>query len=123
MNASWGERTMVIHARSDLDVVIEDVRRSGQPTMVFLEAENGNCLVFGVGQEESVLTFAYPNGESLHSLGADRYREGRLHFLCRDQIDEFMVEMALPERDAIAAAVQFLDSHELPTAVTWEADW
>lgn len=70
-----------------------------------------------------MLTFAHPNGESLHSLGGTAIARGGCTSCVAIQIDEFMVEMALPERDAIAAAVQFLESHELPTAVTWEADW
>ncbi|MBL8623474.1 MAG: hypothetical protein JNK64_19360 [Myxococcales bacterium] len=38
-------------------------------------------LVFGVGQEESVLTLATSDGASFHSLGADRYRQGRFALL------------------------------------------
>ncbi len=123
MKANWGERAATIQSQGDLDSVIEDVRRSGQPTMVILEAENGNFLVFGVGQEESVLTFAYPDGRSFHSLGADRYREGSLYFLCNDDIEEFMAETAVPEQDAITAAKQFLTSSDPPPAVQWESDW
>ena len=90
--------------------------------MVFLEAKNGKILVFGVGLDESVLTFMEPDGTSFHSLG-DRERKGYLHFLCRDQIDEFMTEMAVSERDALVAAEQFLATSERPSVVVWEPDW
>ncbi len=122
MKASWGDRTATIASRRDLDVVIDDVRRSGQPTMIFLEAEDGTCLVFGVGREESVLTFATPDGESFHSLGVDRYRKGRLRFSCREELTDFFAEMAVPERDALSAADQFLACSDRPTAVPWESD-
>ena len=122
MKASWGANEIVVVSRDDLDVIVGSVRTSGQPTMIFLEAENGRVLVFGVGQEESVLTFAEPDGTSFHSLG-DRDRKGCLHFLCRDQIDEFMTEMAVSERDALVAAEQFLATSERPSQLLWEADW
>ena len=87
MKARWGTSDAVIKSRHDVDAVVSAVRTSGQPTMVFLEADNGRVLVFGVGYEESVLTFAERDGTSFHSLG-DRDREGHLLFLCRDQVDE-----------------------------------
>lgn len=62
MKAFWGERATTIQSRRELDGVVDEVRRSGRPTMIFLEADNGTCLVFGVGQEESVLTFTTPGG-------------------------------------------------------------
>jgi hypothetical protein len=122
MKASWGENELLVNSPSDLDIVVDSVRRSGQPTMVFLEEEDGTCLVFGVGRLESVLTFAEPDGTSFHSLG-DRDRKGYLHFLCRDQIDEFMAEMAVSEHAALKAAEQFVETRKLPSAVVWEADW
>ncbi|AUX35800.1 MULTISPECIES: Imm1 family immunity protein [Sorangium] len=122
MKASWGTCETTVESRDDLDAVIEAVRRSGQPTMVFLQAANGNVLVFGVGQDESVLTFTEPDGTSFHSLG-NRERKGYLLSRCRDQVDEFMTEMAVPENDAIVAAGQFLATGECPPGVQWERDW
>ncbi|WP_437998199.1 Imm1 family immunity protein [Sorangium sp. So ce185] len=122
MKASWGTSETTVESREDLYAMIETVRRSGQPTMVFLQAANGNVLVLGVGQDESVLTFAQPDGTSFHSLG-NRERKGYLLFRCRDQVDEFMTEMAVPEDDAIVAAEQFLATGERPPAVQWEPDW
>jgi hypothetical protein len=123
MKARWGgENERAVNSRDELNVVIDDVRRSGQPTMIFLMAENGTILVFGVGLDESVLTFMEPDGTSFHSLG-DRERRGYLRFLCRDQIDEFMTEMAVPEREALVAAEQFLATNERPSVVVWEPDW
>lgn len=122
MKASWGPNEALVQSQRELDVVVDDVRRSRQPTMVFLEAENGRALVFGVGLGESVLTFTEPDGTSFHSVG-DRHREGYLHFLCRDQIDEFMTEMAVPEHKALLAAAQFLATGDRPSEVQWEPDW
>jgi hypothetical protein len=122
MKASWGGTETTVNSAHDLKTVIASVRKSGRPTMVFLEATNGNVLVFGVGQDESVLTFAEPDGTSFHSLG-DRERKGYLHFQCRDQMDEFMTESAVPEGDALIAAEQFLATSERPSAVPWEPDW
>lgn len=90
--------------------------------MIFLEAEGGRTFVFGIGRGESVLTFWDPDGTSFHSLG-DVTRKGHLQFVCRDQVDDFMAEMAVPERAAIAAAEEFLATGERPCAVTWEPDW
>lgn len=122
MKANWGANESSVYSPNDLRLVVESVRSSGQPTMIFLEAEDGRILVFGVGREESVLTFVEDDGTSFHSLG-DRERKGFLEFLCRDQVDEFMTEMAVPEHAAIAAAEQFLATNERPSRVTWEADW
>lgn len=52
----------------------------------------------------------------------DPSRRERL-FLCRDQIDEFMAEMAVPEGEAVAAAEVFVATAERPPGVTWESDW
>lgn len=41
-----------------------------------------------------MLTFVEPDGTSFHSLG-DTERKRFPHFLCRDQVDEFMMEMAV----------------------------
>jgi hypothetical protein len=79
MKATWGEEEATIGSREELDAVVLAIRRSGQPTMVFLEAESGKVLVFGVGHDESVLTFAEPDGTSFHSLGCDRPRPARAH--------------------------------------------
>jgi hypothetical protein len=122
MKATWGPNERLVRSQPEIDGVIDDIRRSGQPTMVFLEANDGRVLVFGVGQDESVLTFAEPDGTSFHSLG-DRSRTGYLHFLCRDQVDEFMTEMAIPEHDALMAAAEFLATGDRPSAVQWEPDW
>ena len=122
MRAQWGDSEMTVDAHEELDTVIESVKGSGQPTMVFLKADNGNILVFGVGYDESVLTFFEPNGRSFHSLG-DTRRKGHLRFLCRDQVDEFMKEMAVSEKQARLAAQQFLTTRERPSAVSWESDW
>lgn len=34
-----------------------------------------------------------------------------------------MAEMAVPERDALRAAAQFLERSDRPSAVPWESDW
>src|SRR5689334_5204535 len=95
MKALWGEQQKTISTCADLDLVIGAVLASGKPTMVFLEGDNGRVLVFGVGREESVLTFVESDGTTFHSLG-DANRKERIVFFCRDQPDEFMGEMAVP---------------------------
>jgi hypothetical protein len=122
MKANWGDNEAAISSSDELRALINDVRNTGQPTMVFLEADDRTVLVFGIGREESVLSFVAPDGTSFHSLG-DRDRKGYQMFLCRDQIDEFMNEMAVPEPDAISAAEHFLVTREQPPQVTWEPDW
>ena len=44
-------------------------------------------------------------------------------FLCRDQIDEFMAEAAIPESTALEAAEEFVATQKRPSSVKWEADW
>ena len=122
MKANWNIHESVLSSRDDLYNVIDGIRNSKQPTMVFLEADNGRMLVFGVGSTESVLTFAEPDGSSYHSLGNPE-RKGHLLFLCRDQVDEFMAEMAVPEDDALRAAEEFFSTQERPEGIVWEADW
>jgi hypothetical protein len=122
MKACWGSSATEIATRDELRAIAAAIRASGQPTMLFLEADNGKTLVVGLGHEESVLTFVEPDGGSFHSRG-DTEREGFLSFLCRDQVDEFMAEMAVPEGDAVVAAEAFVETAERPPGVTWEADW
>jgi hypothetical protein len=122
MKAQWGDTEAEVTTVEDLDSVVRAVEKTKQPTMVFLGAENGRVLVFGVGHNESVLTFFEPDGTSFHSLG-DINRKGHFIFLCRDRVDEFMQEMAVPTADAITAAKQFLANGEQPAAVRWEGDW
>ena len=122
MKANWGASEATVRSREDLIAVIENIRKSGQATMVFLQAQDGRVLVFGVGHEESVLTFSEPDGTSFHSVG-DPDRKGYLLFLCRDQLDEFMKEMAVPERDALVAAEEFLRTQECPGGIRGESDW
>lgn len=120
LNARWGDHEALIASVDDLDAVVATVRTSGQPTMVFLEAANGTVMAFGAGQVESVLMYAEPDGTSFHSVG-DVRRAGYLHFLCRDQRDQFMLEMAIPEADALVAGRQFLTIGQRPSSVRWEA--
>ncbi len=122
MKASWGERTSVVTSRAELEAVRREIDTSGQPTMLFLQVGDGRCLVLGLGAPESVMTYVEPGGRSFHSLG-DIGRKGHLVFLNRDQLDEFMAEMAIPTTVALDAAVEFVETGERPSSVRWEADW
>jgi hypothetical protein len=122
MKASWRDKEARVTSVDDLRRIIDEVRAAQEPTMLFLETESAETLVVGLGHPESVLTFVQPDGRTLHSLG-DTRRTGHLRFWCRDQLDEFMEEMAIPESDAIQAAVQFLEVGGQPKNVRWEADW
>lgn len=122
MKASWGVLEKDVESLEELVEICEAIRASGEPTMLFLEADSGRTFVFGIGQGESVLTFWEPDGTSFHSLG-DAARRGHLRFLCRDQADEYLAEMAVPEQAALTAAAQFLATGDRPSAVTWEPDW
>jgi len=90
--------------------------------MLFLEHENGKTLVVGLGHGESVLSFVEHGGATFHSVG-DLGRTGCLRFWCRDQLDEFMAEMAIPELVAVRAAFEFFRTGDRPVEITWEADW
>ena len=122
MKARWGvgERTVV--SVDDLSAAMMAIENGGQPTMLFLEEPGGPTLVLGIGLSESVLTFVETDGASFHSRG-DVSRKGRLQFWCRDQLDEFMEEMAVPLEVARRAASEFVRTKARPTAVLWEADW
>src|SRR5262245_17710580 len=122
IRATWGEQSGDVSRNDELSAIIESIRLSGQPTMLFLEHESGKTLVIGIGREESVLTLVEDDGTSYQSLG-DTNRSGRLIFLCRDQLDEFMEEMAVPEQDAIRAAHEFVQTGKTPTMIRWEPDW
>ncbi|MGE5180536.1 MAG: Imm1 family immunity protein [Acidobacteriota bacterium] len=122
MKASWGERSGLVTSRDELEAVQREIDASGQPTMVFLTARDGRCLVVGLGAAESVLTYVDADARSFHSLGAIGHK-GHLVFLNRDQLDEFMAEMAIPTTVAFDAAVEFLETGERPSSVRWEADW
>jgi hypothetical protein len=120
--ASWGRGiSMVTHA-DELRALMDRIRSLGEPTMLFLEAASGPTLVLGLGASESVLTFVERGGVSFHSVG-DQARRGYLKFRCRDTVDDFHAEMAVPESRAIDAAFEFLKAApSKPTSVAWEAD-
>ncbi|WP_437837249.1 Imm1 family immunity protein [Sorangium sp. So ce1153] len=123
MKCYWTEQEATLAASMDeLLEFFADVKNIGHPTMVFLEHDNGRMLVIGLGSSESVLTFVESDGASFHSVG-DTSRSGVLRFWCRDQLDEFMVQMAIPESLAIDAARSFFVSGVMPSNVIWEADW
>jgi hypothetical protein len=119
--AKWRDVVRAVTSPEDLAGVVAAVRSTGEPTMVFLEAENGRVLVFGVGHRESVLTFYEPDGTSFHSLG-DPDRRDRLRFRAGDLVDDFMGDMAVATTDALVAAAEFLETDERPEGITWEAD-
>jgi hypothetical protein len=121
LKASWGVGTATITSPAELRSLIERVRELKEPTMLFLEATTGSTLVVGLGAKESVLTFAEKDGTSFHSVG-DTRRTGYLQFRCRDTVDDFHAEMAIPEPAAIEAALEFLETGRKPQGVLWEAD-
>ena len=122
MKAFWRDAERQVQTEHELREVVETVQRLDAPTMLFLEGEGKQMLVVGLGHPESVLTFIQSDGQSFHSLG-DPNRTGRIRFWCRDQIDEFMEEMAVPEQEAVKAALQFLATEQRPSTIRWEADW
>jgi len=123
MKAYWTEETQkTVTSVPELQAVIDEVKKLQEPTMLFLEHDDGRMLVLGLGYPESVLTFVEHDGRSFHSIG-DTSRTGVLKFWCREQLDDFMAEMALPESIAVAAAELFVEQGSMPSNVTWEADW
>lgn len=123
MSAHWtANPPREIHSREELIGTIEVVRAVKEPTMLFLERSDGYSLILGLGSAQSVLTLVEPNGTTLHSLG-DAQRSGTLRFWCRDQVDEFLAEMAVPESVAVDAALAFFSSTEMPPNIRWERDW
>jgi hypothetical protein len=79
-------------------------------------------LVAGFGADEAVLTFVQQDRTTFHSLG-DPDRKGFLQFRCRDQLDDFMAEMAVPANVADEAVKLFFEDGKMPGNVEWEADW
>lgn len=122
MRAEWADESMAISSVSQVDQIIRDVRDSGVPTLVYIYSDNNEVLAFGIGHDESVLTFAEPSGRTFHSLGS-RYREGLVQFMNVDTMDDFMLSMAVPEAVAAEAARSFVSSARRPHNVTWESDW
>ncbi len=123
MKAFWTEHAHLnFNSSSELDDIINEVRRLPEPTMLFLESDVSSMLVLGIGAIESVLTYVDANGGTFHSVG-DLKRTGVVKFRCREQLDEFLAEMAVPESVAIAAAHDFISSGDKPSNVQWEADW
>ena len=123
MKAYWTEGvTREIVSANQLDELIHEVRGQKVPTMVFLEHDCGTTLVFGVGAGESILTYVDGEGRTFHSIG-DVNRSGVLKFWCRDQPDDFLAEMAIPEAVAIDAAHRYREGGTRPENVEWEADW
>ena len=90
--------------------------------MLFLESFTGSTLVIGVGAKDSILTFAEKDGTTFHSVG-DLRRTGCLQFRCRDTLDDFQAEMAIPEKQAISAVLEFFETGARPQVVKWEPDW
>jgi hypothetical protein len=123
MKAYWSEgKFESLQAPEDLEAVIAAVRQMDEPTMLFLEHESGLCLVLGLGQDESVLTFAEPGGISFHSLG-NAERGGTMSFMCNGELDAFANEMAIPESVAMESARIFFATGIRPENVVWESDW
>jgi hypothetical protein len=122
MKAYWRDEQASVETADELRRLIGRVRALSKPTMLFLERAEGETLVVGLGASESVLSYVRTDGKTFHSLG-DPDRKGVLKFWCRDQFDDFLAEMAVPESDAISAAMEFVDSREPPQAIRWEADW
>jgi hypothetical protein len=69
-----------------------------------------------------VLTYVEQDGTSFHSVG-DVNRRGHVQFLCCGQMDDFMLEMAIPEKVALLAAEEFVLTQRMPASVAWEADF
>jgi hypothetical protein len=122
MKAYWRDVETSVATAEELRLLVAKVQQLGEPTILFLEQDGKATLAIGLGGKESVLTYSEPDGRSFHSLG-DPTRTERLRFWCRDQMDEFMAEMAIPEPDAVSAAFEFLLSGARPANVKWEADW
>jgi len=102
--------------------LIAEVESLGMPMMLFLEHESGTMLVAGLGHAETILSFVGREGNTFHSVG-DKDRSGVLRFWCRDQLDEFLAETAVPGDVGSRAADMFYETGEPPSNVTWEPDW
>jgi hypothetical protein len=123
MKAYWTEDAhRDITSVAELDAVITDVRNLTEPRMLFLEQEDGSTLVVGFSATESVLTYVDAAGSSYHSVG-DTERAGVLKFWCREQLDDFLAEMAVPAMVAVDAAYEFYTKGTRPSNLTWEGDW
>jgi hypothetical protein len=123
VKAYWTESTeRSVRNEAQLASVIAEVLALDEPTMLFLEHEVGSTLIVGIGANETVLTFVESDSTSFHSIG-DKERVGVLKFWCRDQVDDFLAEMAIPTTSGIDAAKYFLAKGQKPQNVTWEPDW
>ncbi len=122
LKASWGKDAATITNVVQLRAIIHKIRQSGQPTMLFLEATTGVMLIVGLGAPESVLTLVEQDDLTYHSLG-DINRRDCLQFLNGEVIDDFDADAAIPEQQAIEAALEFFDTGQRPQCIKWEGDW
>jgi hypothetical protein len=101
MKAYWSNSSeRSLSSQRELTEVIGEVRRLGRPTMLFMESDGGTTLVLGIGGNQSVLTYMDAAGVTFHSVG-DVSRNEVFQFWCRDQLDDFLMEMAVPESAAV----------------------
>lgn len=123
MKAYWAEDDeRELSGGADLAAAIDEVLALDRPTMLFLEHDDGQALSLGLGAKETVLSYVDVEGTSFHSVG-EPGREGVLKFFCRDQVDDFLAEMAVPAAVGVEAAKAFIARPEQPQNVAWEADW
>lgn len=122
MKATWGTTTAVIADVQAFDAIVARIQASLEPTIIWLEADDGSVLTVGVGRDESVLAYVDPDGKTFHSVG-DTERRGHTQFLNGTQTDDYMLEMAVPVKLALAAAKQFIANQRRSEIVRWEEDW
>jgi hypothetical protein len=123
MKAYWTELDeRELSDDAGLTALIGEVLALSRPTVLFLEHDDGQTLSIGLGASETVLSYVDVGGTSFHSVG-EPGREGVLKFQCRDQLDDFLAEMAVPAALGLEAAKAFVARPEQPQNVAWEADW
>jgi hypothetical protein len=122
VKVAWNGNEESVADAAELRALVARVRRAGRPEMLILEAGDGRWFAFGVGLDETVLSYGEADARSWHSRG-DVERMDRLQFWSQGQLGDFMGEMAVAESIGLAAAEWFVTHGSKPVAVTWEADW
>jgi hypothetical protein len=115
-----------VQSITDLDKVIafasKEACTEGLLSIVFLEADNDNCISLVVGGDETVLGFTYGHLDPPYyaSKGKDEgdepvmtaYASFRHH-------TEFPRKCVVPMKDGMLAVYEFFETSDLPKCIKW----
>ena len=129
MKLTWGPAKGDTATFASVDGLEERLRdlseKLDRPTLVELRGR-GHTVVLGLGRSEVVLTI-HGGADEEDDLATewiavgDREREGQVDsWLFGEDHCELGAWQLIPRNEAIAAAVEFLRTLELPVSITWD---